>query len=91
MKKANETTKSTTKKVTGMLMALFMLICAIPVPAAAPNNFVISDNGIVGGWTREDMVIGDWECPAAGVSMTINKKGGCFIFSCWMYWRKMAS
>ena len=76
MKKANETTKSTTKKVTGMLMALFMLICAIPVPAAAPNNFVISDNGIVGGWTREDMVIGDWECPAAGVSMTINKKGG---------------
>lgn len=40
MKKANETTKSTTKKVTGMLMALFMLICAIPVPAAAPNNFV---------------------------------------------------
>lgn len=76
MKKANETTKSTTKKVTGMLMALFMLICSVPVPAATPNNFVISDNGIVGGWTREDMVIGDWECPAAGVSMTINKKGG---------------
>ena len=76
MKKANETTKSTTKKVTGMLMALFMLICSVPVPAAAPTNFVISDNGIVGGWTREDMVIGDWECPAAGVSMTINKKGG---------------
>lgn len=75
--KKNETTKTNvTKKVTGMLMALFMLICAIPVPAAAPNNFVISDNGIVGGWTREDMVIGDWECSAAGVSMTINKKGG---------------
>ena len=67
MKKTNKTTNAT-KKVTGMLMALFMLICSVPVPAAAPNNFVISDNGIVGGWTREDMVIGDWECPAAGAS-----------------------
>lgn len=75
--KKNETTKTNvTKKVTGMLMALFMLICSVPVPAAAPNNFVISDNGIVGGWTREDMVIGNWECPAAGVSMTIDEKGG---------------
>ena len=45
--KKNETTKTNvTKKVTGMLMALFMLICSVPVPAAAPNNFVISDEGL---------------------------------------------